>query len=41
MSGVPFAVPLAWSQSGSFILQMARFCSQIGCDCLRCWEPIP
>jgi hypothetical protein len=32
---VPLAVPLAWTNSGSFFLQVVRFEREIGSDCLR------
>lgn len=35
MRRVPVAVPLAWTNSGSFFLHVVRFDREIGSDCLR------
>jgi hypothetical protein len=35
MSGVPFAIPLAWTWDGSFFLHRVSFAAEIGSDCLR------
>jgi hypothetical protein len=35
MRGVPLAVPLAWTYTEWFFLQVVKFCSEIGSDCLR------
>ena len=37
MTGIPLAVPLAWTPAGLFFLQVVRFCFEIGSDCLRHW----
>jgi hypothetical protein len=35
MSGVPIAIPLAWTNAALFFLQSVRFRREIGSDCLR------
>ena len=35
MSGVPVAIPLAWTIRGMFFLQSVRFGRLNGSDCLR------
>ena len=35
MSTVPFAIPLVWTTTVVFLLQVGRFEREIGRDCLR------
>lgn len=35
MSGVPLAIPFAWTNATLFFLQSVRFRREIGSDCLR------
>lgn len=35
MRAIPLAIPLAWTSTGTFLLQSARLRCEIGSDCLR------